>query len=190
MRIVGGMWRGRPVEAPKGRDVSRPTTDRVREAIASVLESALEEGIEGTRVLDAFAGSGALGLEMLSRGAEHATFFDLDRGAAALVKRNLSKMGCPPVQFQVIAGDVIMSAKRGRVPGAPFDLVLIDPPYALGTKPAEDLLRALDDRGLLAPGTLALFERTSMTPDLAVGGFAHVKATRYGQSTVGRLRKD
>ena len=72
MRIVGGEWRGRPIDSPKGRDVSRPTTDRVREAIASMLESALPEGIEGSRVLDAFAGSGALGLEVLSRGAEHA----------------------------------------------------------------------------------------------------------------------
>lgn len=63
MRIVGGQWRGRPIESPRGREVSRPTTDRVREAIASMLESALAEGIEGARVLDAFAGSGALGLE-------------------------------------------------------------------------------------------------------------------------------
>ena len=81
MRIVAGQWRGRPIESPRGREVSRPTTDRVREAIASMLESALAEGIEGARVLDAFAGSGALGLEMLSRGAGHATFFDADRGA-------------------------------------------------------------------------------------------------------------
>ncbi len=117
MRIVGGEWRGRPIDSPKGRDVSRPTTDRVREAIASMLESALPEGIEGSRVLDAFAGSGALGLEMLSRGAEHAVYFDLDRSAAALVKRNLAKLSCAPARFQVICGDVIASARRGRVPG-------------------------------------------------------------------------
>ncbi len=101
MRIVGGEWRGRLIDSPKGRDVSRPTTDRVREAIASMLESALPEGIEGSRVLDAFAGSGALGLEVLSRGAEHAVFFDLDRSAAALVKRNLAKLSCAPARFQV-----------------------------------------------------------------------------------------
>ena len=117
MRIVGGEWRGRPIDSPKGRDVSRPTTDRVREAIASMLESALSEGIEGSRVLDAFAGSGALGLEVLSRGAEHAVFFDLDRSAAALVKRNLAKLSCAPARFQVMCGDVIASARRGRVPG-------------------------------------------------------------------------
>ena len=110
MRIVGGEWRGRPIDSPKGRDVSRPTTDRVREAIASMLESALPEGIEGSRVLDAFAGSGALGLEVLSRGAEHAVFFDLDRSAAALVKRNLAKLSCAPARFQVMCGDVIASA--------------------------------------------------------------------------------
>ena len=92
MRIVGGEWRGRPIESPRGRDISRPTTDRVREAIASMLESALDGGVEGSRVLDAFAGSGALGLELLSRGASHVTFFDLDRGASALVQRNLAKL--------------------------------------------------------------------------------------------------
>ena len=79
MRIVAGMWRGRRIEEPRGREVTRPTTDRVREACASVLDSALDEGIAGARVLDAFAGSGALGIEMLSRGALHATFFDIDR---------------------------------------------------------------------------------------------------------------
>ena len=68
MRIVAGVWRGRRIEEPRGREVTRPTTDRVREACASVLDSALDEGIDGARVLDAFAGSGALGIEMLARG--------------------------------------------------------------------------------------------------------------------------
>ena len=90
MRIVSGEWRGRKLGEPQGRDVTRPTTDRVREACASMVESALEDGIAGARVLDAFAGSGALGIEMLSRGAAWATFFDIDRRAAALVERNLS----------------------------------------------------------------------------------------------------
>lgn len=190
MRIVGGEWRGRPIDSPKGRDVSRPTTDRVREAMASMIESALDGGIEGARVLDAFAGSGALGLEMLSRGACHASFFDLDRRAAALVKQNLSKLSCNPKRFQVICGDVVQSAKRGRVPGAPFDLVLIDPPYALGAQPAEELLAALAERDMLAQGAVALFERTSSTPALAVSGFIHLKEKRYGQTCVDLLRKE
>ena len=83
MRVVGGDWRGRRIFEPDGSDVTRPTTDRVREAMASMVNSALDEGIEGVRVLDAFAGSGALGIEMLSRGAAFSLFVDADRKAAA-----------------------------------------------------------------------------------------------------------
>ncbi|MDO4436640.1 MAG: 16S rRNA (guanine(966)-N(2))-methyltransferase RsmD [Coriobacteriaceae bacterium] len=188
MRIVGGDWKGRLIEAPKGREVSRPTTDRVREAIASMMDSALQEGIEGARVLDAFAGTGALGLEMLSRGAACATFFDVDRGAAALIKRNLSKLGCDVARFHVVCGDVLAAARRGRVSGAPFDAVLIDPPYALGTRPAEELLAALAGNGLLAPDSVALFERTQSTPALSVVGFVNLREKRYGQTCIDVLR--
>ena len=143
MRIVAGTWRGRRIEEPRGREVTRPTTDRVREACASVLDSALDEGIGGARVLDAFAGSGALGIEMLSRGALHATFFDIDRQAALLVRRNLEGLKAERSSYRVVTGDVLAAASRGRVPGGPFDAVLIDPPYALGPEPAEALLEAL-----------------------------------------------
>lgn len=189
MRIVGGQWRGRPIDPPKGRDVSRPTTDRVREAIASVLDSAIDSGIEGTRVLDAFAGSGAMGIELLSREAAHATFFDIDRSAAALVKHNLEKVTCSPARFHVVRGDVLLSAKRGRLPGAPFDVVLIDPPYALGTAPAEQLLASLLEHDLLSPRAVVIFERTSTTPALEVAGFEHVKEKRYGQTSIDVLRR-
>ena len=189
MRIVGGEWRGRMLEAPRGREVSRPTTDRVREAMASMVDSALDGGIAGARVLDAFGGTGALGIEMLSRGAEYAAFFDIDRGAAALIKRNLQKLGCDTARYRVMTGDAAQSARRGRVPGAPFDLVLMDPPYALGTEPAEGLLNALVGRGLLAPGAIALFERSaSETPALAVPNFTTIREKRYGSTAVDLLR--
>lgn len=188
MRIVGGAWRGRTIEAPRGREVSRPTTDRVREACASVVESALADGIEGARVLDAFAGTGAMGLEMLSRGAKTATFFDMDRGAAALVRRNLASFGCARERAQVLCADVVRAAARGRVPGAPFDVVLIDPPYVLGAAPAEELLAALSAHGLLVEGAIALFERTASTPALSVAGFATVREKRYGQTCIDVLR--
>jgi len=158
--------------------------------MASVVESALAQGIAGTRVLDAFAGSGALGIEMLSRGAAHATFFDMDKGAAALIKRNLAKMGCEPARMQVICGDVVQSAQRRRMPGAPFDLVLIDPPYALGTAPAEELLSALAARHLLADDAVVLFERDShKTSALEVAGFSYLKEKRYGQTAVDVLQR-
>lgn len=188
MRIVGGEWRGRPIDSPKGRDVSRPTTDRVREAVASMLESALIEGIGGSRVLDAFAGSGALGLEMLSRGAAHVAFFDVDRGAAALVKRNLAKLSCAPERSRVVCGDAISAARRGRIPGGPFDAVLIDPPYALGAQPALDLVHGLVESRMLASGTIVLFERTAQTPPLRMEGFETLKEKRYGQTCIDVLR--
>ncbi len=188
MRIVGGEWRGRLIDGPRGRDVSRPTTDRVREAIASMLESALPDGIEGARVLDAFAGSGALGLEMLSRGAEHAVFFDLDRSAAVLVKRNLAKLSCAPARFRVICGDAVSSARRGHVPGGKFDAGLLDPPYALGTQPAIELVGALSEYGLLADGAVVMFERASSTPPLSIDGFEPIKEKRYGQTCIDLLR--
>ena len=189
MRIVGGEWRGRMLEAPRGREVSRPTTDRVREAMASMVDSALDGGIAGARVLDAFGGTGALGIEMLSRGAEYAAFFDIDRGAAALIKRNLQKMGCDTARYRVMTGDAAQSARRRPVPGAPFDLVLMDPPYALGTEPAEGLLAALVEHDLLAPGAVALFERSATeTPALAVPNFTTIREKRYGSTAVDLLR--
>ena len=93
MRIVGGKWRGRQIEAPDGRDVTRPTTDRTREQIASMILSAAGLDLSGTSVLDAFAGSGAMGLELLSRGAARATFLDRDRRAVARIKRTDSSLG-------------------------------------------------------------------------------------------------
>ena len=88
MRIVGGKWRGRQIEAPEGRGVTRPTTDRMRESMASMILSARGLDLSGESVLDAFAGSGAMGLELLSRGAAHATFVDRDRGAVARLRRS------------------------------------------------------------------------------------------------------
>lgn len=189
MRIVAGMWRGRRIEEPRGRDVTRPTTDRVREACASVLDSALEGGIDGARVLDAFGGSGAMGIEMLSRGAAFAAFFDIDRQAAALIRRNLEALRADRSSYRVTTGDVLAAAARGRVPGGPFDAVVIDPPYALGPAPAEELLGALAAHGLLAPGAIALFEHRSDMPGARPAGFELLREKRYGSTTVDVLAR-
>ena len=187
MRVIGGEWRGQRLEEPRGADVTRPTTDRTREACASMLDSAREEGIPGARVLDAFAGSGAMGIELLSRGAAHATFYDLDRAAAALVRRNLEHVRCAPERFQVVCGDILSAAGRRKVRGGPFDIVLMDPPYRLGAVPAVELLDALARTGQLAPGALALFERASATPPLDVAGFDRLREKRYGTTAVDLL---
>ena len=147
MRIIGGDWRGR--------------TDRVREACASIVLSALDFELDGIRVLDAFGGSGALGIEMLSRGAGSLTTFEIDRNASRLIQRNLETL-CPDRRrWRVVTGDVLASASRGRLPGGPFDLVLLDPPYRFGAEPVEQLLENLAAHDLLAPCALARFEHSS-----------------------------
>lgn len=189
MRIVGGAWRGHPLEAPEGRAVTRPTTDRVREAVASMVLSARGLDLEGARVLDAFAGSGAMGIEMLSRGAAWCTFFDIDRQAAALVGRNLSSVGCARERYRVVTGDALLAAPRGRVPGGPFDLVLLDPPYAVGAATVGRLVEDLDAAGALAAGVVILYEHAAANPGIAPTGFEAVREKRYGIAAVQLLTR-
>lgn len=188
MRIVGGEWRGRRIGEPRGRDVTRPTTDRVREAMASMVLSALDVDMEEARVLDAFGGSGALGIEMLSRGASHLTVFDIDRGAAGLIRRNLEGLSCDRSRYRVVAGDILASAQRGRVFGSPFDLVLLDPPYAFGHEPVERLLADLARNGMLSPRAIAVFEHAAADAGAAPEGFTVEREKRYGITAVDLLR--
>ena len=178
MRIVGGQWRGHPIEAPDGRDVTRPTTDRVREAVSSMLLSARGLSLDGARVLDAFAGSGAMGLELLSRGAAWCTFVDLDRGACARVRRNASALGADASALAVVRG------------GAPFDVVVLDPPYATDAALVSGLVEALAQAGSLSAEALVLYERSASAPTLAPAGFVPLKQKRYGQTAVDLLGRD
>ena len=147
MRITGGAFARRTIDAPRG-DRTRPTTDRVREALFSALGS--RTALSGARVLDLFAGSGALGLEALSRGAAHATFVEQHAPTLAVARRNVAALGVE-AQATFVRADAL--AYLGRAPGA-FDLVLADPPYGLAA------LAALPDtaRPLLAPGGLLVLE--------------------------------
>ena len=140
MRIIAGEWRGRVIEAPPGRS-TRPTADRVRETLFSMLTSRLGS-FEDLRVADLFAGSGALGFEALSRGAQSATFVENDSAAAAAIRRNADKLG---VAVRVLAGSAL-SLPRSE----PFDVIFADPPYApgSGTAAVQSVLKA----GWLSPG--------------------------------------
>src|SRR3954447_11662916 len=139
MRVIAGAWRGRPIEAPAGI-ATRPTSDRTREALFSMLASRLGT-FEGLRVADLFAGTGALGLEALSRGAAHCTFVETDRQAIEALRRNIAKLAAGD------RADVRAQSALHGVPG-PFDLVLMDPPYTSGFGPRA--LAALADS--IAPG--------------------------------------
>ena len=188
MRIVGGMWRGRPLEAPDGRDVTRPTTDRTREQMASMVLSAFDLDLSEVRVLDAFAGSGAIGLELLSRGAEHCTFVDADRKAVARSRRGAAALGASRAQYDVVGGDATKRGQRGALVGSPFSLVVLDPPYAM---PAEDVTKLVDtlaEGGMLAPKALVLYERASSGAQITPAGATQLKSKSHGTTAVDLLR--
>jgi 16S rRNA (guanine966-N2)-methyltransferase len=142
VRIIAGEWRGRTIETPPGQR-TRPTADRVRETLFSMLASRLGS-FEDLRVADLFAGSGALGLEALSRGAASATLVELDSAAAAAIRRNVEKLGAS-ARVRVIGGSALALPRS-----EPFDLMFADPPYApgSGTAVVESIIRA----GWLAHG--------------------------------------
>jgi len=155
MRIVAGDFKGRALRAPEG-SATRPTADRVREALFSHLEARLG-GLEGVRVLDAFAGTGALGLEALSRGAAHCLFVESDRTALSALRANIEHCAIGEDRATVRAGNAFVLAARLAQQG-PFDLVLLDPPY---TTPAAEVLRlleALRQEGAIRPGTYVVYE--------------------------------
>jgi 16S rRNA (guanine966-N2)-methyltransferase len=142
MRIIAGEWRGRAIEAPPGRS-TRPTADRVRESLFSMLASRLGS-FEDLRVADLFAGSGALGLEALSRGAAAATFVEAERDAVAAIRRNADKLGASE-RVRIIIGSALALPRS-----EPFDLIFADPPYAAGSGTA--VVRSIIDAGWLASG--------------------------------------
>ena len=154
MRIVAGRHRGRPLTAPPGPNI-RPTSDRAREGLFNILEHGRIAGeIEGTRVLDAFAGTGALGLEALSRGARHVTFFDNARGARIALANNIA--ACDEEdRTTVIAVDATKPPPTDR----PVDIAFLDPPYKSGL--LDPALIALDRRGWLGEATLIVAEFSS-----------------------------
>lgn len=183
MRIVGGMWRGRAIEAPEGRG-TRPTTDRMRESLASMVLSAKDLDISDCSVLDAFAGSGGVGLELLSRGARRCTFCDKDRRAAAVVRRNCASLGVPRGAWEVLPVDAFGIAQRAAVPGAPFDVVFLDPPYALGAQRVADLVDELANAGHLSDDCLVVYERASADKGVVPHSCELLRSKRHGGTTI------
>ena len=166
MRIIAGIWRGRPMEALPGV-VTRPTADRVRETLFSMLASRLGS-FEQLRVADLFAGSGALGLEALSRGASFATFVESDPRAVSIIRKNVDRFGASD-RVRVLGGSALALPRSD-----PFDLIFADPPYASGSGTA--VLQAVAQAHWLAPGGWMSVE-TSRTDELDCATFA-IDATR------------
>lgn len=191
MRIVGGKWKGLAVEAPERRGTTRPTTDRNRERIASMILSAAGLDLTGTRVLDAFAGSGAMGFELVSRGAASATFVDLDRRAVARIRRTAERsLRADASEWRALAGDACSLAEQGRIPGGPFGVVFLDPPYAVEASRVAALVRALAARGALERGAIVVYERSAKSPGIEGAGLELAKSKSQGITAVDLMVAD
>ena len=182
MRIVGGTFRGRTISAPKGM-ATRPTTDRTRESLFNVIEHTYG-GCEGARVLDLFAGSGAMGLEALSRGASFALFTDDAAAARGAIQQNVETLGLQGAT-KIFRRDATQLGPRPANLGATFTLIFCDPPYGKGLGALA--ISSAREGGWLADGALVLVEEVAGAFE-APSGF-HVEETRgFGDTEVMFLR--
>jgi 16S rRNA (guanine966-N2)-methyltransferase len=183
-RIISGVHGGRRLLAPPGAQ-TRPTSDRVREAYFSALLTMID--LEGARFADLYAGSGAIGLEALSRGASHALLVESDGKAARAVRDNIVTLRLGD-EARLITGKVAQ-VLAGPPDGGPFDVVFADPPYAVGDDEIDEVQRALVGNGWLAPDAVVTFERSTRTavrgaPLNWVDGLAEERSRRYGETTL------
>ncbi|MGH3497208.1 MAG: 16S rRNA (guanine(966)-N(2))-methyltransferase RsmD [Nocardioidaceae bacterium] len=178
-RIIAGSVGGRRIRVPAGSG-TRPTSDRVREALFSALESALA-GLHGLHVLDLYAGSGALGLEALSRGAVSAVLVESDRRALELVRRNIATLGLSGAVAVGTTAERYVQADAARA----YDVVLLDPPYSLDANAVDQVLADLVRHGWLAPRSSIVVERSSRTPRPTwPDGVDAVRSKSYGETTL------
>lgn len=184
MRIVGGQFKGRAITAPPGRD-TRPTGDRAREAVFNILAHApWSAGVAGRRVLDLFAGSGALGLEAMSRGASFALFVETEAAARGTIRDNIEALGLFG-NTRIHRRDATDLGLKPTGLGDPFDLVFLDPPYHKGL--GEQAISRLRQGHWITDDALIVFEcATDETPD--VSGFETLDTREYGAAKVLFLR--
>jgi 16S rRNA (guanine966-N2)-methyltransferase len=175
MRVIAGELGGRRLQAPPGTD-TRPTSDRVREALFSALGP-----VDGAEVLDLFAGSGALAIEALSRGAAHATLVERDARAVAVIRRNLDALGLGADRATVRRRDALRALQDANASGSAYDLVLIDPPYRLAAGLGPELSQALTP--VLRRGARVVCESDRRAP-LELDGLVCDFERRYGDTLV------
>jgi 16S rRNA (guanine966-N2)-methyltransferase len=184
MRIIGGHDRGRHLRAPRGLG-TRPTADRVRVTLFDVLGPA----IAGARVLDLFAGTGAVGIEALSRGAARVVFVEKDQAALRALRANLATLGASRAAARVMAGDVLRVLGDLPMHEEPFDLVFIDPPYA--TALAGRALAAVAAARVSRPGGEVVVQHSTRDTLPMVDGFAeHRRGRRFGDTALTFLRAE
>jgi 16S rRNA (guanine966-N2)-methyltransferase len=178
-RIIGGTAGGRRLATPTG-PTTRPTTDRVREALFSSIESWCGS-LQGLRFLDLYAGSGAVGLEAMSRGAGIVTLVEFDRRTARLIEQNAKALGFAKAEVVWAAVTTTLT----RPPTAPYDVVFMDPPYALDDTSVGEELALLSAHGWLVPSAMVVVERSSRSPEpIWPGGIDGRRSKRYGETTL------
>ena len=182
MRVVGGRLKGRNIAAPSSRDI-RPTADRLRESVFNILIHAYDDPIEGARVLDLFAGTGALGIEAVSRGAAFTLFVDNGAEARALLRNNVEALGLGGVT-KVYRRDATHLGPAHPV--EPFALAFLDPPYGRGL--GEKALASLRDGGWLTPGALLVVEESKAANFAAPDGFEQLERRAYDDTEFVFLR--
>ncbi|MBG7615476.1 16S rRNA (guanine(966)-N(2))-methyltransferase RsmD [Brevundimonas sp. BAL450] len=185
MRIVAGQFRGRAIVAPEGQG-TRPTSDRARQAVFNVIEHASwGRNLDSARVIDLFAGSGALGFEALSRGAAFALFVETDDGARGAIRDNMEAFGLFGACRVHRRSAVDLGVRPGSA-GEAFDVAFLDPPYGKGL--GEQALARLIEGNWLAPGALVILERGSDEPEIETPGYERLDARDYGAARVLFLR--
>ncbi|MDG9714081.1 MULTISPECIES: 16S rRNA (guanine(966)-N(2))-methyltransferase RsmD [Streptomyces] len=179
-RVIAGTAGGRRLAVPPGTG-TRPTSDRAREGLFSTWQSLLGGPLEGERVLDLYAGSGAVGLEALSRGAGHALLVEADARAARTVRDNVKSLGLPGAEVRSGKAEQII---RTTPPGDPYDLVFLDPPYAVTDDDLREILLTLRSEGWLGEEALVTVERSTRGGEFRwPEGFEALRARRYGEGT-------
>ncbi|MEG6508725.1 16S rRNA (guanine(966)-N(2))-methyltransferase RsmD [Methyloligella sp. 2.7D] len=181
MRIIAGKFKSHSLQAPKG-DATRPTSDRVRQALFNVLEHGIGFDFEGARVLDLFAGTGALGLEALSRGAKFCCFIDEASAARAAIRKNVETLGLTGAT-KIWRRDATRLGPVGTL--APFDLIFLDPPY--GKDLGEKALLSAYDGGWLKPDAIAVLEERAGTEIPLPASFSVLDRRRHGDTEVSVL---
>ncbi|MFD0027224.1 16S rRNA (guanine(966)-N(2))-methyltransferase RsmD [Streptomyces sp. NPDC127172] len=179
-RVIAGRAGGRRLSVPPGNG-TRPTSDRAREALFSTWQSLLGGPLDGERVLDLYGGSGAVGLEALSRGAGHALLVEADARAVRTIRENVKSLGLPGAEVRAGKAEQIV---RGPAPATPYDLAFLDPPYAVPDDDLREILLTLASGGWLADDALVTVERSTRGgvfpwPD----GFEALRSRRYGEGT-------
>ncbi|MEV6974281.1 16S rRNA (guanine(966)-N(2))-methyltransferase RsmD [Kitasatospora sp. NPDC093806] len=179
-RVIAGAAGGRRLAVPPGRG-TRPTSDKAREAMFSTLE-ALRGTLHGARMLDLFGGSGAVGLEALSRGAEHVLLVEADAQAARVIRENVRTIGLPGALVQAAKAEKVIA---GPAPETPYDLVFLDPPYAVTDDELREMLITLSAGGWLAEDALVTVERSTRGGEFGwPDGFEVLRSRRYGEGTL------